>query len=54
MYAHYFDHYNMHLKHSDFGKMFELIQDGVHLNEQGRFEYANFVIDCLRDSIPLH
>ena len=32
----------------------QYLEDGVHLNEQGRFEYANFVIDCLRDSIPLH
>lgn len=44
--AHFLDMY--HAFNKDFDKKLEYLEDGVHLNEEGRWLYSRSVIDCLK------
>ena len=44
--VHFLDMY--HAFNKDFDKKLEYLEDGVHLNEEGRWLYSRSVIDCLK------
>ena len=46
MNVHFLDMYHAFSK--DFDKKLEYLEDGVHLNEEGRWLYSRSVIDCLK------